>query len=94
MSNYDFCVLVDRTRNGTPLGRGWGRYNVSCPKCGRASTEVKIIGSKGYLCPDCGCKRRCTWPDMLSGKTCDGGWLDPVWISAHGWEKASVITNN
>jgi len=89
ISKRQFFVLVDRFTNGTPLGRGWGRYKVSCPYCRAKLTIVRIIGTVGFVCPECQGKTDDIWTDMISQQPCDGGWLEPV-----GWERGELITNN
>jgi hypothetical protein len=84
----EFRLLLDRSRNGQSLGRGWGIYNPVCPSCFHTWEAYKIIGSKGLRCPKCRfTQREFIWYGALE-EPCDGGWLDPI-----GWQTVKINHN-
>lgn len=73
----DFKLLIDRRKNGTPLGRAWGIYpDLECAACNGHWDAIHIIGTKGKKCPYCGFY----FPNFrfAADDPCDGGWLSPV----------------
>jgi hypothetical protein len=86
----EFLMLVDRARNGTPAGRGWGVYNhVVCPNCCIPSMVIAAMGTRGYFCPRCGDKdHKRVWLDQLPLQAGDTSTLLPV-----GWERARLSMN-
>lgn len=82
--------MVDRARNGTPAGRGWGIYDhVVCPNCRLDNVIIAAIGTRGYTCPQCGDKdHKKVWLDELALLDGDTSTLLPV-----GWELARLCMN-
>ena len=70
---------------------GWGVYHdVECPMCGFSWTAIRMVGTKGKVCPDCHFHDvEFEWLGDTNDPPSDGCFLDPV-----GWENASIITNN
>jgi hypothetical protein len=82
--------MVDRYKNGTPAGRGWGVYsNVKCPNCSLYSDIAALIGTRGYTCPHCGdLDQRRIWLDDLPVPAGDTSTLLPI-----GWQHARLCMN-
>lgn len=76
----EFIVLVDRSINKTPAGRGWGVFpNVHCPYCGYTRTERAHLGTRGITCPVCSnTDRRICFFDNGNFRKGDGAYLCPV----------------
>jgi hypothetical protein len=89
-STIELQVLVDRARNGTPAGEGWGIYqNVFCFECGAIWIQVAMMGTRGKACPYCGhFDPDYTWRPEWTGIGGDGVYLNPV-----GWVGAEIILN-
>lgn len=89
----DFSKMIDRGRSGTPCGHGWGRYNVTCPRCRKKYEVIHIVMSRARArCPRCRLEKRYTWPIVSNAPLpapCDGVWLEPV-----GWEQGTIITRD
>lgn len=85
----DFLVLIDRYKNGTPPGSGWGIYeDVVCPTCAYSWLGVALVGTKGLQCPSCGhYDPEFIW-DLPRGENNDGAFLNPV-----GWREARINHN-
>jgi hypothetical protein len=85
----DLIRLVDRARNGTPPGEGWGLYeDVTCDHCGMLWNAVAMLGTKGKECPYCGhLDPNYHW---LTDFTLPG---DGVFLNPVGWEYAQISHN-
>lgn len=86
----EFCVLLDRSMNGTPAGRGWGVYeDIRCPYCGYTRTEIALLGTRCVTCPVCGnTDRRIRFFDSGGFGNGDGSCLCPV-----GWMDTIIHSN-
>ena len=83
-----FMKLVDRAKNGTPPGRGWGIFpNTACPACGFKHVAVAMIGSLGYECPYCDYVDL-EWVWLEHSVPGDVSYLLPV-----GWEHSRLCRN-
>lgn len=81
---------MDRARNGTPVGAGWGIYEgVHCCFCGATWVQVAMMGTKGKVCPYCGdFDPDYPWLPEWTGIGGDGVYLNPV-----GWVQSETILN-
>lgn len=82
-------MLLDRRKNGTPPGGGWGVYNVDCEYCGAVSTVVAMAGTLGFSCPYCGASTNMVWLPERQPNGGDLNFLKPI-----ACDKAPLITVN